>query len=58
MSLKESGNFHYRNRDYTKAIQYYKQSIAANPGEAAVYYNVAMAYFQLNQYKECMAYCD
>lgn len=57
MSLKDSGNFHYKNRNYTKAIEYYLKSLEANPNEAAVLHNLAMSHFQLQHYEECLASC-
>ena len=57
MTLRESGNFHYKNRNFTKAIEYYLKSIESNPNEAPVFYNLGMSQFQLQRFEECLKSC-
>jgi tetratricopeptide (TPR) repeat protein len=53
-NLKESGNFHYKNSNYVKAMEYYMKSLEINPNESAVYYNLSMSQFQLQKYEDSL----
>ncbi len=44
--------------DYTKAIEYYKQSLAADPNQARLLYNVAVGYHSLGSYQQAIEYYD
>jgi DnaJ family protein C protein 7 len=53
-NLKESGNFHYKNKNFLKAMEYYMKSLEVNPNEPAVYYNLSMTQFQLHKYEDSL----
>ncbi len=44
--------------DYAKAIDYYKKSLAAKPGQARLLYNVAVGYHSAGSYAQALDYYD
>jgi len=53
-SFKEQGNQYFKNKDYSKAIEYYSKAIDLNPMDPAYYGNRAACYFAMHNYQKCI----
>ncbi|XP_068085193.1 E3 ubiquitin-protein ligase TTC3 [Anabrus simplex] len=51
-SLKELGNSYFKNKDYLKAIQCYKEGLELNPANWVLNNNIAQAYLANKNYSE------
>lgn len=47
---KDTGNQHFKNQDYEKAIELYSEAIELNPSEPTFYTNRSIAYFRTEAY--------
>ena len=50
LTIKTTGNQHFAQKDYEKAIQYYTDAIRTYPGDATFYSNRSASYINLKQY--------
>ncbi|KAF0933068.1 hypothetical protein E2562_013814 [Oryza meyeriana var. granulata] len=56
--LKEKGNSAFKGRQWSKAVEFYSDSIKLNDTNATYYCNRAAAYLELGRYKQAEADCD
>lgn len=53
--LLEKGNLYFSQKDYSKAIFYYKKSLAVNPLFVSALNNLGVAYFILGEYEKSIS---
>ncbi|MGI9547176.1 MAG: tetratricopeptide repeat protein, partial [Flavobacteriaceae bacterium] len=56
--LNSQGVDLFNKGDYVQAIEYYKKALQVDDRDAIVYYNIANAYFSLENYDECIIYSE
>ena len=54
VSYFEKANDLYNDKDYKKAINFYKKSIENRENEACSYYNAAVCFIKLKEYEKAM----
>lgn len=54
----KEGNEHYRQENYSKAIEAYEQALEEDVSSAALYYNLANAYYKTDQLGEAILYYE
>lgn len=55
---KQEGNDHFKNKNYTDAIQCYSKAIALNSGDVSYFGNRAACYLALKNYARTIEDCD
>lgn len=53
-SNKELGNEQFKAKNYDKAIEFYTQAIAADPGDHTIYGNRSASYHNLKKFDEAL----
>lgn len=56
--LKAEGNFHFKKKEYEKALQFYNNAIMLDPQNSIIYSNAAMALINLNRNHEAIKMCE
>mgnify|MGYP005886927763 FL=1 len=54
MSYFNEGNKYYNNKDYSKAIENYIESIEAGENESCAYYNAGVCYIKLKDFNSAI----
>ncbi|XP_042225071.1 stress-induced-phosphoprotein 1-like isoform X1 [Homarus americanus] len=55
---KEAGNAAYKKKDFQTALQHYGKAIEIDPKEMTFLSNKAAVYFEMQDYKQCIATCE
>jgi len=58
LNYKNKGNDHFKNKEYSKAIEAYTKAIGLNSMDATYYGNRAACYFAMRDYEKCIRDCD
>ena len=56
--LKQHGNDAYKEKDYATALKNYERAIEIEPNEITYYNNMAAVYFQMENFEECINFCQ